>query len=88
MEVSIKELRTQPGHYIKLAEAGAEIILTSHGAKRARIVPLSMAETNLGSKGLDTADNKQGFLYGMWADRADMEDVDAYIASIRKGRVF
>ena len=88
MEVSIKELRMQPGHYIELAEAGAEIILTSHGTKRARLVPLSTAEPDLCGKALGTSKDEGGFLFGMWADRTDMEDVETYVASMRKGRSF
>jgi len=37
-------------------------------------------------KDKDTDPEFKGF--GMWADREDMKDVDAYIRNLRKGRVF
>ena len=88
MEVSIKELRTQPGHYIRLAEAGAEVVITSHGARKARIVPVQALQTAPGSKPSDAPGEKPGFLFGMWADRVDMDDVGAYLESMRKERSF
>ena len=88
MEVSIKELRVQPSHYIALAEAGAEIIITSHGAKKARIIPISAPKNGANSAISEPVDSEPGFLFGIWSDRDDMEDVSAYVSALREGRVF
>jgi len=88
MEVSIRELRTQPGHYIQLAEAGAHVVITSHGVKRALLVPIPPPEATPNGRLKQGAEKAPGFLFGMWADRGDMEDVTSYLGSLRKGRSF
>ena len=88
MEVSINKFRTQPGRYIELAETGAEIVITSYGKQKARIVPMTTPIDTEKGKLSNPPCSKQGFLFGIWADRNDIENVDAYVASMRKVRSF
>ena len=88
MEVQIKELRERPGHYIKLAEAGAEIIITSHGAQKARLVPMDEPKTTARGRHFNQQAEKKGFLFGIWGERNDMQDVPEYVRSLREGRSF
>jgi prevent-host-death family protein len=93
MDVSAKDLRERIGHYISMAEDGAEIVVTSHGRRRAWLIPYANEQRRpyapddsaLQEKGDASAG---GFLFGIWADRDDIEDVEDYVRSLRKGRVF
>ena len=80
MEVTTKELRIQPGRIIEQVTHGQEIIITYRGKALARIVPLREANTL-------TKDQPED-LFGMWNDRDDIENVETYVNSIRKGRQF
>ena len=76
MICSIKELRQKTSEIIELVESGEEVIITSRGVKKARLLPL---EVKANSKAKDAA-------FGMWKDRDDMEDSAAYVRELRKGR--
>lgn len=76
MQVSIKELRKQPGRIISMASAGNSITITKRGLPAAKIVPLD-APAQL--------DNTM-LAFGMWEDREDMQDPSTYVADLRKGR--
>ena len=79
MYVTLKELKKQPGRYVSIAGDGKKIIVTDRGVPKAQIIPLEQqAESKV---------SKPEF-FGMWADREDMKDVDAYVRNLRKGRSF
>jgi len=88
MEVQIKDLRERPGYYIKLVEAGAEVVITSNGVKRARLVPMVEQDAAISGKHFVNQPVKKGFLFGIWDDRDDVNDVSAYIHALREGRSF
>ncbi|MFP3042775.1 type II toxin-antitoxin system prevent-host-death family antitoxin [Treponema primitia] len=81
MEITTKQLRIQPGKIISQACNGQEIIVTFRGKAVAKIVPVY----NKSSADLAEADDE---LFGMWKNREDMADVDAYVRNLRKGRQF
>ena len=87
MEVKVRELRERPGYYLKLVESGAEVTITSNGVKKARLVPMVAQEDLIRGKHF-SAQEKKGFLFGIWSDRNDVEDVSAYVESLREGRSF
>ena len=87
MDVSVKELREQPGYYIKLAEAGSEINITSNRKRRVRLVPIADLDTSQHGKHFEK-EEEQGFLFGIWANRTELEDVPAYVRALREGRSF
>jgi prevent-host-death family protein len=72
MTVTTKELRVSPGRVLAQVGTGQEIIVTYRGKNFAKIVPIV-------DEKLDAE------LCGMWKDREDTKDVDAYINKIRRG---
>jgi prevent-host-death family protein len=76
MQVSVKELRVQPGRILAIVQNGGEVTVTMRGKPAAKIVPIRDDEA---PKILPSA-------FGMWGERDDMEDVSAYVDGIRKGR--
>jgi len=79
MEISTKQLRTQPGRIISQAANGQEITITYRGKPRAKIVPI------IGKKDLFIEENENE-LFGIWKKRNDMENVEQYVRDLRKGR--
>ncbi|MDR2588335.1 MAG: type II toxin-antitoxin system prevent-host-death family antitoxin [Spirochaetales bacterium] len=75
MEITLKQLRVQPGRIIAQAGSGQEITVTYRGKPRAKIVPLA------GEKA-DTVDE----LFGIWKRRDELADVERYVRTIRKRR--
>jgi len=79
MYVTLKRLKQEPGRIVSMVSDGNEFIVTDRGVPKAKIIPLPQTEK-------DEEPVLKGF--GMWADREDMKDVDAYIRNLRKGRSF
>jgi prevent-host-death family protein len=79
MQVSVKELRTQPGRIIAMVGLGNDITITVHGKPAAKIVPLDHVSINEAAGDDSTA-------FGIWKDREDMKDPSAFVAGLRKGR--
>jgi prevent-host-death family protein len=78
MEITTKQLRIQPGRIISQVNNGQEITVTYRGKACAKIIPIR-AKQSINEE----ADNE---LFGMWKDRKDMENVEQYVRSMRKGR--
>jgi prevent-host-death family protein len=78
MEITTKQLRIQPGRVISQVNNGQEIIITYRGKACAKIIPISVKQSLN-----EETDNE---LFGMWKDRKDMENVEQYVRSMRKGR--
>lgn len=79
MEITAKELRGKPGQIIEQAARGTEVIVTIRGKRMARLIPYKAKNKNQ-----DIDDD----LFGMWKDREDLEDINGYVRSLRKGRAF
>lgn len=79
MEISVKELRKQPGRIISIVGSGNSVTVTMRGKPAAKIVPLDTRSEN-------EDDNNDSFAFGMWKDRDDMKDPAAFVADLRKGR--
>jgi prevent-host-death family protein len=79
MNVTVKELRTQPSRILALVQAGTDVTITLRGKPAARIVPAQEQQ----------ADIEDDFLigFGIWKDREDMTDATAYVEAMRAGRV-
>jgi prevent-host-death family protein len=74
-----KEFRGKPGRIIEQAARGMEVILTMRGKKMARLVPYKNSQPK---------EDLEDEIFGMWKGRDDLESVDDYVRSCRKGRVF
>lgn len=80
MEVTTKELRIQPGKIIGRVVDGQEVTVTFRGKALAKIVPIKKAAKKMSKD--------EPALFGLWKDRADIENVDEYVREMRKGRQF
>ncbi len=78
MQATSKDLRFHTKQILDAAMRGEEVIITFHGKHYAKIVPI----TN------DSQTDKQNDFCGMWKDREDMSDVDAYVRQRRQRRTF
>ena len=82
MEITAKELRSRVGEALALVERGEQVTVTYRGKPRARLVPVEHSEEAL------CYEPAPASAFGMWKDRTDMDDVDAWVRNIRKGRFF
>lgn len=78
MQATSKDLRFHTRKILDAARRGEEVVITFHGKPYAKIVPFDEQVTK----------DKQNEFCGMWKERTDMEDVDAYVRKLRKGRSF
>lgn len=77
MEVTTKALRAQMRAVLACVDRGESVTITYRGKPRASIVPLAADGARRGAE-LPA--------YGMWKDRDDLEDVQAYVRNLRKPR--
>ncbi|GAB6064884.1 type II toxin-antitoxin system Phd/YefM family antitoxin [Deferrisoma palaeochoriense] len=77
MIVGAKMLRTHPRRVFHALERGEEVIVTYRGRPWAKLVPLNSR---------DAGEEKTPELFGIWADKDDVKDVDKYVESLRRGR--
>ncbi len=80
MNLSIEALRRQAGRLIGAVRRGEAVTLALRGRALVRVLPVQQGP---GSTGAPTAGTE---LFGLWADRADLEDVDAHVRRLRTGR--
>ena len=78
MQATSKDLRFHTKEILDAAMRGEEVIITFHGKPCAKIVPIAKSSKK----------NKQNEFCGMWKDRTDMVDVEAYVRNLRKRRSF
>ena len=64
---------------LEALDRGETVTILDRGKPRAQLTPIT-AKTGVG-KATDHP------FFGMWKDRKDMEDVDAYVRGIRKSRI-
>lgn len=77
MKATAKDLRFHAKELLDSVGRGEEVVITYRGRPCAKLVPYE-----------EEGDEKEAEdeLFGMWRDREDMEDVDAYVRRLRKGR--
>ncbi len=79
MRSTAKELRFHTKELLESVSRGEEVIITYHNKPLAKLVPFKNKKKNGESKDANE-------LFGIWKDRTDLDDVNAYIRNIRKGR--
>ena len=77
MKVSTKELRTHTEQPFKCLEGGEKVTLTYRGKVKGIIS---------GVKSDQNVCSSDYFIFGVWADRVETADVDAYVRDRRKPR--
>ncbi len=76
MKATAKDLRYNLKNILETIDRGEEVLITNRGRIKARIVSAEKKpETTM----------KNPFV-GIWKDRKDMQNVEAYVRDIRKGR--
>jgi len=92
MEITTKQLRTEPGRIVSQAANGQEIIITYRGKPSAKIVPLvsrrnlvleEPVRTPAGTRDRGSPSDE---LFGLWKNRDDIKDVEQFVRNLRKGR--
>ena len=79
MEITAKELRSKVGAALACVDRGEAVTITYRGKPKARLVGMD--------QGLPTAGEEERMpAFGMWRDRDDIAEVDAYVRNLRKGR--
>jgi prevent-host-death family protein len=75
MQVSIKELRTQPGRIVSIVGEGNEVTVTARGKPVAKIIPIP-----------SSGESPEGDAFGMWKDYGETADVAEFMVAMRAGR--
>jgi prevent-host-death family protein len=76
MNATAKDLRFHSRELLDTVKRGEEVVITYRGKPCAKLVPFSE-----GAK-----EESANELFGLWKDREELQDVDAYVRKIRKGR--
>lgn len=76
MNATAKDLRFHSKELLDTVNRGEEVVITYRGKPCAKLVPFSEAEK----------EESANELFGLWKDREEMQDVDAYVRTMRKGR--
>jgi prevent-host-death family protein len=78
MEATIKDLRLHTRALIAATDRGEEVVITWHGKRRAKLVPLSPSQPSAGE------DRPRNPAFGLWRDRTG--SVDDEVRHLRRGR--
>ena len=78
MEMTAKALRSQIGVALACVDRGETVTITYRGKPRAKLVGVDEPQQ------MDDEEKMPAF--GMWRDRDDVADVDAYVRKVRKER--
>jgi len=77
MKITARELRRRLGEYLRAVARGEEVEVTYRGRSVARLSPIE--------DGLNKPGDPGDPLFGLWADREDL-DVDSFVDDLRKER--
>ncbi len=78
MKTTAKALRMDTKRILDAVERGEEVIVSKRGKACARIVPV---------KGKTIRDTHETALFGIWKQHPDTQDVNAFVDSLRSGRI-
>lgn len=79
MKATAKELRVHSKELLDAVSRGEDVVITFRGKPCARLVPYENNDK-------PTAMDEKADLFGIWADRIDIESVEEYVQNLRKGR--
>ncbi len=78
MYSTVTKLKYNTKELLDSVKRGEEVIITYRGKPAAKLVPFSEQENS---------QKEPNELFGLWADRDDIADVNEYIRQIRKNRL-
>lgn len=79
MEISAKELRRKTRLLLDAVDRGEDVTITYRGRARARVVRMD-TESN------QTESATANELFGLWSDRDDLADPQAWVRTLRQRR--
>ncbi len=79
MQATAKDLRFRSGELLRTAARGEEVLITFRGKVCAKLVSARAAKPAVRPAG-----HCPGF--GIWKDREDLEDAQAWVRGLRKAR--
>jgi len=80
VEASIVDLRYRMKSVLEALDRGESVTVLHRGKPRARLEPI---ESKVKKPRMKVEDHP---FFGMWKDRKDMEDVEAYVRHLRRPR--
>ena len=78
MKATIVDLRYRMKDVLQALDRGETVVVLYRGKERARITPVAEKKSSSSSRSHAT--------FGMWKDRADLENVPEYFRQLRRGR--
>lgn len=81
MRATAKDLRIHSKGLLDAVSKGENVVITFRGKPCAKLVPYEQTDKSVDSDGKND-------LFGIWADRTDIESVDEHVRNLRKGRFF
>jgi prevent-host-death family protein len=79
MKATAKDLRIHSKGLLDAVSKGEDVVITFRGKPCAKLVPYEKTD-----KSADT--DIKNDLFGIWADRTDIESVEEYVRNLRKSR--
>ncbi|EDN68643.1 hypothetical protein BGP_0705 [Beggiatoa sp. PS] len=80
MQIQVNELAIDVEKLLQAIQQGEPILLMYQNQPQAQIVSLTATETT------PQHDLSQSPLFGIWQDKEDCQDVQAYVDTLRQGR--
>ena len=80
MKASILDLRRRMGDILKALDRNEPVTILYRGRPKGILYPIRDADRK-------RVPIEEQEYFGMWKDREDMKDVEAYVRRLRKGRV-
>jgi hypothetical protein len=80
MKATILDLRRRMGEILKALERNEPVTILYRGRRKGILYPAG----HVNRKKRPIIEHEA---FGMWKDREDMKDVDAYVRRLRKGRI-
>ena len=77
MQATAKDLRFHTKELLDTVDRGEEVVITFRGKPCAKLIPIEETKSEPGS---------HTGLFGMWEDNSNVEDVENYVRTMRKGR--
>ena len=81
MKATAKEHRVHSKELLDAVSMGEDVVITLKDKPCARLVPYEKNDK-------PTVQDGKNDLFGIWADRIDIESIEEYVQSLRKGRYF
>ena len=80
MELSTKDLRSHARLLLDAVQRGETVTITYRGRPSAKVIGIGEDDGKFQARSADSE------LFGLWADREDLDDVAAHVRDLRRNR--